>query len=73
MMPPSAQGLSFNRVLVYACIFFGIGIGLLVGYFAGHSFMEDNPVLALLIFACLFVGIGLIIAYRIQEKANKMQ
>ncbi len=70
MMPPS-EGFSFNQVLVYACCFFGLGFGLLTGYFAGHGFMSDSPVLAHAIFVSLFIGVGLVIAYRVQAHSER--
>lgn len=63
MIPHDSQGQGINRILLNACIFFGVGIGLLAGYFAGQGFMRNNRILAHIIFVSLFVGVGYLIAY----------
>lgn len=71
MAPHNGKGLSFNKILIYACSFFGVGFGLLAGYFAGQGFMRHSQVLAHFIFVSLFVGTGFLVAYRILEKSKR--
>lgn len=71
MMPSNAQGQGINRIFLNACIFFGIGIGLLAGYFAGQGFMRSNRILAHIIFVSLFVGGGFLVAYWKLGKSKK--
>jgi hypothetical protein len=70
LIPPGA-GFPFNRLVVNACLCFGISFGLLIGHFAAKTFLSDNPALSYVIFLFLFLGLGLTVAYQITNQSDK--
>jgi hypothetical protein len=71
MTPPRSDKFVVNWTLVFSCLFFGLGLGLLAGHIAANYFMADSPVLAHWIFVSLFLGAALLTAYKVQEKKAK--
>ncbi len=71
MMPPDARKVPGNRLILYSCLFFGFGLGLLASHFAETYFLADSPGLAKLVFISLFLGAALLVAYKLQEEKGQ--
>lgn len=71
MMPAVSDRTSVNWTLICSCLFFGLGIGLLLGNIAANNFMNNSPILAYWIFVSITLGAALLVANTIQEKKFK--
>lgn len=70
MMPSVPDRPVVNWTLIFSCLFFGLGLGLLIGHIAATNFMSDSPVLAHWIFVSLSLGAALLVAYIVQQKKS---
>lgn len=68
MMPLEDKKNTGNRFILYACLLFGFGFGLLTSYIVMNHLMSESPGFAVMIIIPLFMGIALLVANRLQSK-----
>ncbi|MBT9485120.1 DUF6249 domain-containing protein [Sediminibacterium sp.] len=68
MMPLEDKKNTGNRLILYACLLFGFGFGLLTSYIVMNHLMSESPGFAVMIIIPLFMGIALLVANRLQSK-----
>lgn len=71
MEPAENKVIPGNRLVLYACLLFGFGLGLLAAHIVEINWLPDSPGLAKLILVSLFLGGSLLVAIKLQSRQQE--